>query len=62
MKRFFIFVGMMLATVCAQAQLRVIENGNISVFLDGIRQTTLCSILELEESLVQVEPMTLNKI
>lgn len=31
MKRFFIFTGMMLATVCAQAQLRVYENGSIAI-------------------------------
>jgi len=41
MKRFFIFVGMMLATVCAQAQLRVIENGNIAVQTDTIPRSPL---------------------
>ena len=41
MKRFFIFAGMMLATVCAQAQLRVIENGNIAVQTDTIPRSPL---------------------
>ena len=41
MKKTLFIAGMMLATVCAQAQLRVIENGNIAIQTDTIPQSSL---------------------
>lgn len=35
MRKFVLFASMMLAAVCAQAQLRVYENGNVAIQTDG---------------------------